>query len=203
MLTGKINAESIPEEESLNGHDDQPKDEFELTALEKVLDKVGGEGRYQFYSFLIFCALWFFASWTMVGQSFFFDDSYTCKSIEDPKICEQYICSLPADKIKGEIEWHAPSITFSFESYMICDLNYLPTIFISIFYFGSLIGFFIIPSIADNHGRKKAMLISWAIYGTGVLIMLIAFHPALIGIGEFLAGFGCNPAITLCYSFIN
>jgi hypothetical protein len=25
----------------------------------------------------------------------------------------------------------------------------------------------------------------------------------MVGIGYFLAGFGANPAITLCYSFIN
>ena len=25
----------------------------------------------------------------------------------------------------------------------------------------------------------------------------------MIGLGQFFAGFGCNPAITLCYSFIN
>ena len=86
---------------------------------------------------------------------------------------------------------------------MICEIDYLPTIFISIFYFGSLVGFFFIPSVADNFGRKIAMLISWAIYGIGVLIIGISFHPALVGIGEFLAGFGCNPAITLCYSFLN
>jgi hypothetical protein len=25
----------------------------------------------------------------------------------------------------------------------------------------------------------------------------------MIGIGQLLIGFGCNPAITLCYSFLN
>lgn len=86
---------------------------------------------------------------------------------------------------------------------MICEYDYLPAIFISIFYFGSLIGFFIIPSIADNFGRRLAMVISWGIYGFGILLIAISMHPAMIGAGEFIAGFGCNPAITLCYSFLN
>ena len=110
---------------------------------------------------------------------------------------------MPSDKRASEIKWHSDSITFAFNDYLICDFEYLSTIFISIFYFGSLVGFFVIPSVADNFGRRIAMLISWAIYGIGVLTIGVSFHPALVGIGEFLAGFGCNPAITLCYSFIN
>ena len=86
---------------------------------------------------------------------------------------------------------------------MICDQEFLPSILISIFYFGSLIGFFIIPSVADNYGRKIAMFISWIFYAVGVLFIAVAIHPSMVGIGEFLAGFGCNPAITLCYSFLN
>ena len=86
---------------------------------------------------------------------------------------------------------------------MICDNDHLPTIFISIFYLGCLIGYFFIPTIADNFGRKIGIMISWTIYGIGVLMIAVSFHPVMVGIGEFLAGFGCNPTIMLCYSFIN
>ena len=92
---------------------------------------------------------------------------------------------------------------FAFDDFMICDQDYLSNLLISIFYFGCLIGFFIIPTVADNFGRKIGMLISWGIFGVGVLVLAFSFHPGLIGIGEFLAGFGSNPAIILCYSFIN
>lgn len=70
-------------------------------------------------------------------------------------------------------------------------------------FIGSLIGFFIIPFIADNLGRKIAIQISWVICTLGVFLLVIANSVALIGIGYFLAGLGSNPAITLCFSFIN
>jgi MFS family permease len=68
---------------------------------------------------------------------------------------------------------------------------------------GSLIGFFIIPFIADNLGRKLALQISWVLCTAGVGVLVVAQSPALIAAGYFLAGLGSNPAITLCFSFIN
>ena len=70
-------------------------------------------------------------------------------------------------------------------------------------FFGSLIGFFIIPYAADNFGRNSAMKVAWGICTLGVLIICLADSPNMVGIGYFFAGFGCNPAITLCFSFIN
>lgn len=70
-------------------------------------------------------------------------------------------------------------------------------------FIGSLIGFFIIPFIADNLGRKVAMQSAWAICTVGVLLLFIGNSVGLIAAGYFLAGLGSNPAITLCFSFIN
>lgn len=70
-------------------------------------------------------------------------------------------------------------------------------------YLGSLLGFFVIPYIADNWGRKVAMRISWGICAVGILFIGIADSPHMVGIGQLFTGFGCNPAITLCYSFLN
>lgn len=70
-------------------------------------------------------------------------------------------------------------------------------------YAGSLIGFFVIPYFADNWGRKIAMLSSWTIYAVGVAFIAFANSVNMIGIGQLLAGLGCNPAVTLCYSFLN
>ncbi len=68
---------------------------------------------------------------------------------------------------------------------------------------GSLIGFFVIPYFADNWGRRIAIRVSWMICTVGVAIAAFALAPSMVGIGYFLAGLGANPAITLCYSFIN
>jgi MFS family permease len=73
----------------------------------------------------------------------------------------------------------------------------------SLVYIGSLIGFFLFPYVADNWGRKKAMHAAWGCCSLGVVLMATASEVSMVAIGQFLAGFGGNPAITLDYSFIN
>lgn len=68
---------------------------------------------------------------------------------------------------------------------------------------GAMFGFFVIPYMADNYGRKLAMRVSWGIGTVAVMIVCIADSPNMIGLGLFLIGFGANPATTLCFSFIN
>jgi OCT family organic cation transporter-like MFS transporter 4/5 len=73
----------------------------------------------------------------------------------------------------------------------------------SLLYAGSLVGFFVIPYIADNWGRKLGLTISWGFFFFGILFMALADSTNMLALGQFVSGFGCNPAITLCYSFIN
>lgn len=47
------------------------------------------------------------------------------------------------------------------------------------------------------------MRISWTFFVIGILFNLLADSPNMVGMGQLLTGFGCNPAITLCYSFLN
>lgn len=54
------------------------EEEGELSGVERLLHRVGGEGRFQLVSFLVFVLLWFLTSWLLLGMSFFFDDSFTC-----------------------------------------------------------------------------------------------------------------------------
>ena len=68
---------------------------------------------------------------------------------------------------------------------------------------GAIFGFFVIPFIADNFGRRLAMRIAWAIGSVAVLVTCIADSVNMVGLGLFLVGFGTNPAITLCFSFVN
>lgn len=87
---------------------------------------------------------------------------------------------------------------------MICsDLEYKATVLQSMLFFGSLAGFFVIPYIADNSGRRLAMRIAWGLGTIGVFIVEISDSSNMVAFGLFMAGFGFNPAITLCYSFIN
>lgn len=47
------------------------------------------------------------------------------------------------------------------------------------------------------------MIIAWMFFTVGVLLMAVANGPIMVGIGQFLIGFGGNPVITLDFSFIN
>jgi MFS transporter, OCT family, solute carrier family 22 (organic cation transporter), member 4/5 len=87
---------------------------------------------------------------------------------------------------------------------MICSEfeNQVP-ILQSMLFFGALIGFFVIPNIADNSGRKGALRLAWIIGIISVAMTMLADSPRIIGFGLFFIGFGTNPAITLAFSFIN
>ncbi len=73
----------------------------------------------------------------------------------------------------------------------------------SMLFIGSIFGFFVIPYMADNYGRRVAIRVSWGLGTIAVLIVCLADSPNMIGLGLFLVGFGANPAITLSFSFIN
>jgi OCT family organic cation transporter-like MFS transporter 4/5 len=70
-------------------------------------------------------------------------------------------------------------------------------------FIGSIFGFFVIPYMADNYGRRVAIRVSWGLGTIAVLIVCLADSPNILGFGLFLVGFGANPAITLSFSFIN
>ena len=148
--------------------------------------------------------MWFFTAWVLVGQSFFFDNSLTCKDEEDKDKCLELICKLPAHERPEQIESHANSLVFAFEGkWMICEYDYYRPILTSLTYLGSLIGFFVIPHIADNWGRKPAIRISWALYALGALCLCLCDSPNMVGMGFLFCGLGCNPAVTVSYSFLN
>lgn len=68
---------------------------------------------------------------------------------------------------------------------------------------GAIFGFFVIPYIANNCGRRLSLRISWMIGSIAVLLTCMADSINMVGMGLLLIGFGTNPAITLCFSFIN
>lgn len=68
---------------------------------------------------------------------------------------------------------------------------------------GALFGFFVIPYMADNYGRKLAMRVSWGLATVSILILFVSDSPNMVGLSFFLIGFSTNPAITLTFTFIN
>jgi MFS family permease len=94
------------------------------------------------------------------------------------------------------------SIALDYGITMVCSKEWISSLLQSIGYFGSLVGYIIMPLVADNKGRKNAELISWFTTVVGCSVLLASMNLPLIGIGSFLIGFGSNSAIMLHYSFI-
>lgn len=59
-------------------------------------------------------------------------------------------------------------------------------------YFGSLIGHIIVSFFSDNRGRKKALIISWALTVFGLIIAVASPNIILASIGIFFAGLGSD-----------
>ena len=72
----------------------------------------------------------------------------------------------------------------------------------SLVYFGSFFGYISISLLADNFGRKTALLISFGIATLGMILVGLAPNLVLVGVGLFLAGFGSDTAINICFYFV-
>jgi hypothetical protein len=120
--------------------------------------------------------MWFLTACLLLGMNFFFDDSFTCKDpiLADKDDCQTYVCSLPSWARPDAIAEHAPSIIFEFNNYLICpDHKTIVSVLQDMMFVGSLVGFFVIPFIADNFGARLALKIAWGL--ATVAIPLVAF----------------------------
>ena len=95
---------------------------------------------------------------------------------------------------------HNPA-TREFELY--CEDNYKNTILSSMLGLGSCIGYLFFPMISDNKGPRIALIASWVTGFLGCLIMSLAYDFDIMLVGNIVAGFGINPALTIQYAFIN
>lgn len=85
---------------------------------------------------------------------------------------------------------------------MVCSKEWIGSLLQSIAYLGSLIGYIIMPLVADNKGRKTAEFIAWSLTIVGCGVLLLSTNIPMIAIGNFFMGFGSNAATILHYSFL-
>ena len=68
------------------------------------------------------------------------------------------------------------SISLDYGVIMVCSKLWISSLLQSFSYLGSLIGYIVMPLVADNKGRKIAELISWIIVVLGCGILLISMN---------------------------
>lgn len=176
------------------------------TGLDAILERVGAQGKYQIFTFIIFSLQWFCVSWLLTGGGFFFDDvEFECPNKAFTRQeCNDWVCAQPDYAWASYISPNFPKvIANSFGTIYACNKEYVLTTLSTIVYIGSFVGFFFFPYIADNYGRKLAINASWLTSCAGVILTAFSRNVYMVGAGWFLGGFGGNPAITLSYSFIN
>lgn len=72
----------------------------------------------------------------------------------------------------------------------------------SLVYLGCFFGYISISIMVDNMGRKKALLIAYAIATLGMILLALSPNLIMAGIGLFLMGYGSDSAINICFYFI-
>ncbi|CAD8190555.1 unnamed protein product [Paramecium octaurelia] len=199
----------IEQKDPIEVTDNTEEIEFKQLTYDQALSQVGSSGYYQKRAFIIFGLQWMITTWILFAPVFYFiEPKVDCKNdlncynecsthILDDQ-CLSYIC-----EDQSRIEFLVGnSLNTAFNTILSCNKT-LQSIIKSIVYFGSLAGFFIFSFIADNYGRKLALILSWSITTIGSLILATAQNFQMITGAMFLLGFGGNPAITVHYSFIN
>jgi MFS family permease len=181
-----------------------PKKE-ELSPMDVLLNRVNGEGRYQWGMFMIFNLHWFLVGWCLLGMEFYFEEvAFDCT---EPVLASTSARSSCAGWIRSSGGCSSPACLARSPTngtpFMLCDYSYIKSLLQALIPVGSLFGFFLFPYFADNKGRKSSLCVSWGCFTVGLLILALANGPIMVGIGQFLVGFGGNPAITLDFSFIN
>lgn len=181
-----------------------PKKE-ELSPMDVLLNRVNGEGRYQWGMFMIFNLHWFLVGWCLLGMEFYFEEvAFDCTGTGvSEHECEEIVCRLDPEQWRLFLPSVPRTITYEWNPFMLCDYSYIKSLLQALIPVGSLFGFFLFPYFADNKGRKSSLCVSWGCFTVGLLILALANGPIMVGIGQFLVGFGGNPAITLDFSFIN
>jgi OCT family organic cation transporter-like MFS transporter 4/5 len=173
-------------------------------SIDRLLEKVGSAHTYQLLSFLLFWFEWMIAGFILLGQNFYFlRGELACPGIPGPEECRVYVCGLPSEQWLSFLKEDVNSIVYDLSPPLMCDREWHISAMQSMVYFGSLIGFFIFPTVADNYGRKISLIWAWGACFVGCLLFVFnGNRESTIILGLFLQGLGSNPGITLHFSFL-
>lgn len=70
-------------------------------------------------------------------------------------------------------------------------------------FLGVLFGYIIFTYLADNFGRRMALITTWTTANIGILILCLSQSMSHACVGLFLAGAGCESNIRVNLAIIN
>lgn len=98
-------------------------------------------------------------------------------------------------------EDHIQSISTEIGKYF-CDDEFYLDITQSSVYFGAFVGYLGFSFFSDNFGRRKTLVLSWAIATIGCAIFLFSQNLPMVAIGLFMIGGGSDAAVNMCFNFL-
>lgn len=196
---------SISEEERrlnrLIQEEDRPKTYLQL------VDKLGGSGPYQKRLFLVFTLNWFVTGIILLSTGFLFrTPNFDCRAnglLVSPNDCSLYVCRLEESRwesyLSPDIRFRSLATTGNY----LCGNSFTIDIVSSFTYVGAFLGYLTISYLADNYGRKRALLMAWGVCAMGSIIVATSFHIAVAAVGFFLSGFGSDVSISISLLFFS
>ena len=127
----------------------------------------------------------------------------TCRDIEDPAQCEDWVCSKPEEEWEEyEESVRVHSLLMEYGQYH-CQYAGWASTYRAILFSGILVGYVTFTHISDNLGRRKAILATWGTNCLGLFLLVVSYKMSWACFGLFLAGAGCETSLRISLAMIN
>jgi hypothetical protein len=148
-----------------------------------VLEKVGGNGRYQTWSLVIWCIIIMVAGSSSFFNAFlFYQEDYYC---QDQLDCHAYVCALPPEQRKAFVDPTFTSLASKFGDYRCggeAELDRLQ----SFVYIGGIVGVIAGAFLSEVMTKKILMILTVGANLVGLVVVIIAPTLFVASIGLFV-----------------
>lgn len=115
--------------------------------------------------------------------------------------CERYICSLREDEWQNYLSADNHFHSLATSGNYLCSNSVTIALVSSCTYVGAFVGYMAISFLADNFGRRRALLGSWVVCAVGTVVVASSMRIEVAAVGFFLSGFGSDVALNLTLLF--
>lgn len=166
---------------------------------------MGGKGKYQYIFVAVQAISYFVTGVLLMSDAFMFNNpQFDCPSfglLTDD--CYSTVCSLPPDQWSRYVTEESSrfrSLANSFESTYYCEDEIYLNLYSTAPFLGTAIGGIVIGALADNIGRRKAMLIGNILTIMGSLILIFAQDLWMASLGLVIYGSGLDAVYALYFT---
>jgi MFS family permease len=175
--------------------------------INDLLPAVGNWGRYQAVVIIIssFLALQNGMIYITSGYNYAVAPYSQCPAPhQGVSLCTQYVCSLPYSQ---RAQYENPQIAYlttlgnQFGDYH-CQREYQISVAMGLVWVGALVGAVIFTIIADNNGRRIAMLLTQLLNVVGLTITLLSPTLLMADFGMLILGASLASSFTIALCFL-